>query len=52
MSLVIPIFVRGGEGEQGSLNFRWGGGGVACEQADLFACLFCVVVVGDFMEQN
>ena len=27
MSLVIPIFVRGGEGEQGSLNFRWGGGG-------------------------
>ena len=51
MSLVIPIFVRGGEGEQGSLNFRWGGGG-ACEQADIFACLFCVVVVGDFMEQN
>ena len=50
MPLVIPIFVRGGEGEQGSLNFRGGGG--ACEQADLFACLFCVVVVGDFMEQN
>ena len=49
MPLVIPIFVRGGEGEQGSLNFR---GGVACEQADLFACLICVVVVGDFMEQN
>ena len=37
MPLVIPIFVRGGEGEQGSLNFQ-GGGGVACEQADL--CLF------------
>ena len=50
MPLVIPIFVRGREGEQGSLNFR--GGGVACEQADLFTCLFCVVVVGDFMEQN
>ena len=27
MSLVIPIFVGGGEGEWGSLNFRWGGGG-------------------------
>ena len=26
MSLVIPIFVRGREGEQGSLNFWWGGG--------------------------
>ena len=25
MPLVIPIFVRGGEGEQGSLNFRGGG---------------------------
>ena len=49
MPLVIPIFVRGGEGEQGSLNFQGGGWPVS---KLIFACLFCVVVVGDFMEQN
>ena len=28
MSSVMPIFIGGGEGWQGSLNFRRGGGGV------------------------
>ena len=38
MPLVIPIFVRGGEGEQGSLNFRGGGGWPVSKLIFLLVC--------------
>ena len=41
MPLVIPIFVRGGEGEQGSLNF---GGGGRWPVSKLIFLLVCFVL--------
>ena len=34
MSLVIFIFVVGGEGEQGSLNLSWGRGGLVVKKRE------------------
>ena len=36
MSLLIPIFVGGGEGNGGLLNFRGGGGGSEKERVSRF----------------